>query len=262
MARRVAALCDIHGNLPALEAVLQEIRREAIDEIVVGGDVLPGPMPRETLDRLLSLDIPVNFVSGNGELGVLAQMRASDPNAVSYWGTATGDPLPEPLREIPRWSARQLRPEHEALLASWPKTLRREIDGLGQVLFCHSTPRSETEIFTRVTAEEKLLPIFAEVDASVVICGHLHTQFDRMVGSVRVINAGSVGMPFEQPAGAYWLVLGPHVQLRRTDYDFVKAAELIRSTMYPLVEEQAVRYVLNPPTEAESIALFTPFELR
>jgi predicted phosphodiesterase len=258
---RVAVLCDVHGNLPALDAVLDEIRREGIDQIVVGGDLVPGPMPRETLERLLGLDLPVHFIHGNGELGVLAQMAAKDPSTVTYWGTASGAPLPEPLREIPRWTARQLQPEDQALLASWPKTRRLAIDGLGEVLVCHSTPRSETEIFTRVTAEEKLIPIFGGVGASVVVCGHLHTQFDRMIGSVRVVNAGSVGMPFEQPAGAYWLLLGPAVQLRRTVYDFERAAERIRGTAYPMVEEMAVRYVLNPPTEAETIELYTPHEL-
>lgn len=259
---RVAALCDIHGNLPALDAVLQEIRREAVDQIVVGGDLVPGPMPRETIARLLELDIPVHFIYGNGELGVLAQMAAKDPSTVTYWGTASGAPLPEPLREIPRWTAKQLQPEDQALLASWPKTLSLAIDGLGQVLFCHSTPRSETEIFTRVTPEDRLIPIFGGLSERLAVCGHMHTQFDRTIGSVRVVNAGSVGMPFEQPAGAYWLLLGPDVQLRRTGYDFERAAERIRRTGYPLVEEIVVRYVLNPPTEAETIAQYTPYELR
>ena len=59
---RVAALYDIHGNLPALEAVLQDIRHAAVDQVVVGGDVLPGPMQRETLTSLLDLDVPVQFI--------------------------------------------------------------------------------------------------------------------------------------------------------------------------------------------------------
>jgi hypothetical protein len=189
-------------------------------------------------------------------------MAAKDPESVTYWGTASGEPLPEPLREIPRWTARQLARDDQAFLASWPMTVRLEIAGLGHVLFCHSTPRSETEIFTRATAEEKLAPIFAGAGAAVVVCGHLHTQFDRMIGSVRVVNAGSVGMPFQQPRGAYWLLLGPGVQLRRTDYDFEGAAARIRRTQYPMVEEMAVRYVLNPPTEAETNELYAPFELK
>ena len=98
-----------------------------------------------------------------------------------------------------RWTAEQLRPEDEQLLASWPPTARLEIPGLGGVLFCHATPRNDTEIFTRTTSAERLGPVFAGVNAAVVVCGHSHMQFDRTIGSVRVVNAGSVGMPFQQP---------------------------------------------------------------
>ena len=74
---RVAAVYDIHGNLPALEAVLEDIRQANVDQIVVGGDVVPGPMPRETLGRLLDLDLPTHFIHGNGELAILAQMAGA-----------------------------------------------------------------------------------------------------------------------------------------------------------------------------------------
>ena len=86
-------------------------------------------------------------------------------------------------------------------------------------------------------------------------------QFDRMVGSVRVVNAGSVGMPFGD-AGAYWLLLGPDLQLRRTAYDLSSAAERIRATSYPQAEEFAVRSVLQPPAEQEMLDLFGKAELR
>ncbi|MCI0698042.1 metallophosphoesterase family protein [candidate division KSB1 bacterium] len=185
---RVAAIYDIHGNLPALEAVLQDIRQTEVDHVVVGGDVVPGPMPRETLACLLDLDIPVQFIQGNGEREGLAQMAGTETGAV-----------PEQFRGIVRWAAQQLHPEHERLLASWPKTLWVEIRGLGEVLFCHATPRSDTEVFTRLTPEDRLLPIFEGVNVPVVICGHTHMQFDRTIGRIRVVNAGSVGMPFGEP---------------------------------------------------------------
>jgi hypothetical protein len=87
---RVAALYDIHGNLPALEAVLQDIRQADVDQIVVGGDVVPGPTPRETLKRLLELDLPTHFVYGNGERAILAQMAGARTGLVAYWGTTAG----------------------------------------------------------------------------------------------------------------------------------------------------------------------------
>lgn len=257
---RVAALYDIHGNLPALEAVLHDLRQADVDQVVVGGDVVPGPMPRETLKRLLDLDRPVQFIHGNGELAVLAQMAAPEAGAVTYWGTTSGAPLPEPLREVMRWTAQQLQPEYEPVFANWPKILRLEIGGLGEVLFCHSTPRSETEVFTRLTPEDRLLPLFEGLQVSVIVCGHTHMQFDRMIGRTRVVNAGSVGEPYGAP-GAFWVLLGPGVQLRHTPYDLTKAAERIRATQYPQAQEDA-QNVLQPPSEAEILEVFTKWELR
>jgi putative phosphoesterase len=247
---RVAALYDIHGNLPALEAVLREVRQAEVDLVVVGGDVVPGPMPRETVACLLDLEIPVRFIQGNGDREVLAQRAGTETGAV-----------PEPFREVMRWVAEELQPEDERLLARWPPTLRVEVRGLGEVLFCHATPRNDTEIFTRLTPEERLLPIFEGLGVPVVVCGHTHMQFDRRVGEVRVVNAGSVGMPFGE-AGADWLLLGPGVQLRHTPYDLAKAAERIRGTRYPQAQDFAARNVLHPPSEAEILASFSKAELR
>ena len=246
----VAALYDIHANLPALEAVLEDVRRARVDRIVVGGDVVPGPMPRETLQRLLDLDVPVDFIYGNGEQEILRWMRGADTSSAPrhYW-------------DMLQWNAQQLHPDREAVLASWPLTLRVPIDGVGEVLFCHATPRNDNEIFTRRTAEDRLLPVFRNVDAPVVVCGHTHMQFDRTVGSVRIVNAGSVGMPFQEP-GAYWLLLGPDIQLRRTDYDLHGAAARIRATMSPLADEFAARNVLNPPSEQETLEAFSRAELK
>jgi diadenosine tetraphosphatase ApaH/serine/threonine PP2A family protein phosphatase len=267
---RVAALYDIHGNLPALEAVLNDIRRAEVDQVVVGGDVLPGPMPRETLSRLLDLDLPVRFIQGNGDRVVLAQMRGTESNEV-----------PEPFREGIRWNALQLDPEDERVLASWPPTCRVRIRGVGDVLFCHATPRNDTDVFTRLTPEDQLLTVFEGLDAPMVVCGHTHMQFDRTIGTApggrgprsgdgwagatrsetRVVNAGSVGMPFAAP-GAYWLLLGPDIQLRQTLYDFTKAADRVRQTKYPQAQDFAEKNVLQPPSEEEMLKAFSRIELK
>jgi putative phosphoesterase len=241
---RVAAIYDIHANLPALEAVLQDIRRAEVDLVVVGGDVLPGPMPRETITCLRDLDIPVQSIRGNGDRVVLAQRAGRDISEV-----------PEPHREVMRWVAEQLDPEDEQWLASWPETLRVRIPELGEVLFCHATPRSDTEIFTRLTSEGRLLSIFEGLDVPLVVCGHTHMQFDRTIGGIRVVNAGSAGMPFGEP-GADWLLLGPDIQPRHTPYDLARAAERIRATEYPQAEDFAARNVLQPPSEEEMLAAF------
>jgi predicted phosphodiesterase len=258
---RVAALYDIHGNLPALEALLHDVRQAKVDQIVIGGDIVPGPMPRQSLELLLQLDHPVQFIHGNCELAVLAQMAATRGTPVTYWGTTSGKPLPESDLQNMRWTAQQLPPEYEQNLASWPKTARLKINGLGDVLFCHGTPRSETEIFTRLTSEEPLLPLFEVLHVNVVVCGHTHMQFDRMVGKTRVVNAGSIGDPYGEP-GAYWLLLGPDVQLQRTSYDLTRAAARIRDTQYPQAQEFAAHSVLQPFSEREMLELFSTAELK
>ncbi len=246
---QIAALYDIHGNLPALEAVLQDLRQERIDLLVVGGDVLPGPMPVETIDHLTELDMRVEFIQGNGDREVLAAMQ----------GKPLSD-LPEQAQEAIRWTAKQLSAKHEELLAGWPETLRVSISESSDVLFCHATPRNDTDIFTRLTAEARLLPLFEALNLPLVVCGHTHMQFDRIIGTTRVLNAGSVGMPFGLP-GAYWLSLNPEPQLRHTPYDLPAAAESIRATTYPHAEEFASRNVLSPPSEAELLELFARAEL-
>ena len=246
---RIAALYDIHGNLPALEAVLEDLRRASVDRVVVGGDVLPGPMARESLERLLELDVPTGFIVGNGEVAALAE-RAGRPSGV-----------PEQFRDVVRWSGEQLRPEHERAIAAWPKTLRVEIAEIGRVLFCHATPRNEHEIFTRSTAEERLRPIFDAADAALVVCGHTHMPFDRTVGRTRVVNAGSVGMPFGR-TGADWLLIGPGVEPRHTEYDLARAAGRIRATAYPKAEDFAARHVLQSPSEEQMLAAYAQAELK
>jgi putative phosphoesterase len=245
---RVAALYDIHGNLPALEAVLYDIAQADVDLLVVGGDVVSGPMPRETLSCLLDLTLPVHFVQGNADREVLAQMTGTTAGAV-----------PDHVHELTQWVARQLPREHALVIAQWPPSVRLDIDGIGPVLFCHATPRSDMELFTRLTPQARLVPMVAGLDVSLVVCGHTHMQFDRTIGTVGVLNAGSVGMAYGEP-GAYWFLLGPSVAFRRTDYDRAQAAVRIRATDYPEAEDFAANNVLHVPSETEALAVFTQME--
>jgi predicted phosphodiesterase len=246
---RVAALYDIHGNLPALEAVLAEARLDGVDQIVVGGDVFPGPMCAEALAALQSADIPVRFLLGNGDREVLTTANGHEPATV-----------PPYYLPVLRWAAAQLEPAHTTAIAGWPPSIELEIEPLGKVFFCHATPRSDTAIFTRLTPERDLLPAFDGIEAPIVVCGHTHMQFDRRIGTTRVVNAGSVGMPFGAP-GAFWLLLCSDVRLRRTDYDRAAAAARIRATSYPGAEEFAARNVLEPPTERDMLRLFAAADL-
>ncbi len=239
---RVAALYDIHGNLPALEAVLRDVTAAGVDAVVVGGDVVPGPMPGGVMAALEALDVPVHFIRGNGEREVLAQFE--DPASVT---------APEAVREVLAWVGAQLSPDHRRQMAAWPRTITLDLPA--PVFFCHATPRSDDECFTRLTPADCLLPVFAPVGAPLVVRGHTHMPFDRRVGPVRIVNAGSVGMPFGAP-GACWLLLGPTVELRRTAYDLHAAADRIRATEYPQAEAFADENILDPPSEATMLTLF------
>jgi len=247
---RVAALYDIHGNLPALEAVLADVVPADVDAVVIGGDIVPGPMPRECLARLRQVRVPVHGLQGNGEREVLAHRRG-----------VLGSTVPEQAREALRWTAEQLSPEDERLLAGWPATLRLSIREFGDVLFCHATPRNDTDVFTRLTPEDQLRPIFADLPETLVVCGHTHMQFDRLVARTRIVNAGSVGMPFGPP-GAYWLLLGPGLELRCTTYDLLHAARRVRATGYPQAQAFAAQNILRPPAEAAMLQAFANVALR
>jgi predicted phosphodiesterase len=247
---QVAALYDIHGNLPALEATLAALDAARVERIVIGGDVVPGPMPRETLDRLLALGPRARFLRGNGDRVVV---DAFDGQPLTRW--------PPVIREPIAWTARQLDRHHRDVLASLPETLVVNVEGLGPVLFCHASPRSDEEIITARTPAPRLRPMLEDVTQSVVVCGHTHMQFDRTVDAVRLINAGSVGMPYGRP-GACWLLLGPDVRLMRTEYDLERAAALVQETSYPQAAEFASRHVMTPPTEEEALDLFEPMPLR
>jgi putative phosphoesterase len=212
----VAALYDIHGNLPALDAVLAEIPRAAT--VVVGGDFVGGPWPRETMDRLRELGDRVLWLRGNADREVAADVVVG---------------MSEEARRSLEWSAGQLRPEQREFIRSLAGDLVVEIAGLGAVLFCHGSPRSDEEIITAVTSDDRLGELVAGVAEAVVVCGHTHHQFDRTVEGTRVVNAGSVGMPYEGRAGAYWALLGPHVDFRRTDYDVDAMLRAMAQTDYP-----------------------------
>jgi predicted phosphodiesterase len=206
-------------------------------------------MPSETLAALRAVDTPILFIMGNGDRAALEERAGKDSG------------VPPRFRILIQHSGRSLSDGDAREVASWPGKLRMNVPGLGGVLFCHATPRNDTEIFTRRTSEERLLPVFAGVEESVVVCGHTHMQFDRMVGKTRVVNAGSVGMPFGD-AGAYWALLGPEVELRRTDYDLEKAAEDIRATDYPDANDLAENNILHPPTEETILERYAHAELK
>lgn len=190
--------------MPALESALAGVATAGVDAIVVGGDVAEGPEPVATLELLEAVDIPLRWLRGNCD------------------------------REPSEWVTERLDQRRVAWLAALPPTLTVDVSGLGQVLFCHGSPRSDEDVVTAVSDPERVAPMLAGTEEAIVVSGHTHVQFDRSVAWHRLINAGSVGMPYQGVAGrAFWTILGPGVEPRSSAFDAGVFASILRSTGYP-----------------------------
>ena len=236
---RVAALYDVHGNLPALEAVLRDPRIAGVDAIVCGGDLVVGPMPAECMDALEAVGERAHWVMGN------CDREACDPASAGELG------------DVARWCADRLGDERLARIGRWPLTVELQVGGLGPTLFCHATPSSDLPILTRITPDEDVARELGDIAAHVVVCGHTHVQYDRRVGSVRLVNAGSVGMPYEGSPDARWALFGPEgVELVATPYDAEAALDELPRTGFPLAEQWLAPVLRSEVTAAEATASF------
>ncbi|MCT2280862.1 metallophosphatase family protein [Micromonospora chalcea] len=243
MPDRVAVLSDIHGVLPALEAVLAEPDVAAADLIVLTGDLAAGPQPVEVLDRLAALGDRACWVGGNADRE-LVQARAGKPSAIV----------------VSDWAAGQLRDDQVARLAALPSHVTLPVTGLGEVLFCHATPRDDEEVVLVDSRLDRWAEVFAGLPAEVgtVVCGHTHMPFTRLVDRRLVVNPGSVGMPYGG-TGAWWALLGPGVQLRRTRFDVDAAcARVAAESAFPDAAAWADEYVRSRHSDADALTVFAP----
>ena len=228
----VLALYDIHGNLDALDAVLADPRATDPDVVVVGGDAVPGPFARATLARLEALSGPVRWIRGNGEREVADAVGGSAP---------ADDDLAARTAAI---TAAENGDDQARALGELPLTL--ELDG---VLFCHASPRRDDEMLTRLSSPERWTDALGGVDAALVVAGHTHQQDDRVVGAMRFVNAGSVGLPYEGDGAARWLWIADGVpELRHTAYDAAGAGARILAAGWP--DDRSVAAALVEPVEA------------
>ncbi|WP_354642782.1 metallophosphoesterase family protein [Kitasatospora camelliae] len=245
MGMRIAVVSDVHGVLPALEAVLGEPEVRAADRVVVTGDVTAGPQPAEVLDLLVGLGERLVWVSGNADRELVEYRR----------GLRTE--IPDPIGP---YAAERLRPEQVDLLAGLPATATLAVEGLGEVLFCHATPRDDEEMVLVDSRLERWEEVLAGLDETVgtVVCGHTHMPYVRLAHGRLVVNPGSVGMPYGRP-GAHWALLGPGVELRRTVFDTAAAADrLVRECDWPGIAEWADHYLNARAGDAEALAAFGP----
>lgn len=234
-------LADVHGVLPALEAVLAERDVLAADVIVLAGDIASGPQPVETLDLLTELGDRVVWVRGNADRELVEMARGAygrAPDAVSPW------------------AAEHLRADQVELLAGLPTTVT-----IGDTLFCHATPRDDEAMVLVDSPISRWATVFDGLPESVrtVVCGHTHMPFARQVDRRLVVNAGSVGMPYGAP-GPSWALLTPDgVQLRHTPLDASKAAErIVAESTFPGREAWVDEYLLNTYSDTEALDAFRP----
>lgn len=214
-----------------MEAVLAEAGDA---QLVFGGDLAAGPMPRETLDRIMDLD------------------------ALVLRGNADRELLNEPSGGlIDQWVIDQLDDRHREYVAALPEQIELEVEGLGRVLFCHGSPRSDEEMILKTTPDEWLREMLEDVEADVVVCGHTHMQFDRRLSRWRVVNAGSVGLAYGAP-GAHWALLGPDVEHRRTRYENEAFADHVKTLEWSIAERFAEENIRNVPSEKEALEFFEP----
>ncbi|GAA3220275.1 metallophosphoesterase family protein [Actinocorallia longicatena] len=235
-AERVAVLSDVHGNVPALDAVLAEPDVAEADLVVFNGDLLWGPEPQETWERVAALGHRAVWLRGNSERYL-----------------ATGAPPAPGERET--WMPGRLAPVALAATRGIPFSAVVEIAGLGPVFLCHGSPRSDHECVTHATPRERFAELAEGLTEPVLVTGHTHLRFDRTVAGRRSVNPGSVGLPFHrgEPGTACWALLGPGVMLRTTRYDVGESVARARRAGDPGAERY-VATLLGPPDPERIVA--------
>jgi predicted phosphodiesterase len=224
-------LSDVHGNAVALAAALAEADRERPDLLVFGGDLTWGAEPTATYELAVARAERAVFIRGNADRAVLEGRAETD-------------------RE--QWMQESHSPQALALIGRFEEQAVVDVDGLGPVRFCHGSPRSDEECVTPETPAERVGEFMDGRDENMLVTAHVHIQFDREVAGIRSVNPGSVGLPYEGRPGAYWALLGPGVELRRTEYDVARAVEAYRTSGFP-TPEQLVEMLEQPPSPAEVI---------
>lgn len=242
-ARRVAVISDTHGNAAALTAVLAAIEDADIDLVVSLGDSTYGCEPEKTRALLESIGHPAIHIRGNGERALFELRRGRDGDDRECW-----------MRE------HHSETTHDFLERSVESDVVT-IDGLGDVRFCHGSPRSDIELVTPGTSDERMRALMQAVPERILVTGHTHLQFDRQVAGIRSINPGSVGMPYMGRQGAFWAILGPDVRLMRTEYDLEETVRAYQASGDPLANEM-IEILRSPPTPDQVIAHAESLEFR
>jgi predicted phosphodiesterase len=232
----LACLADTHGNVAALDAVLRSPEFAEADGVAFLGCTTTGPDPLGVLARCDEIEIPVFHLAGNGERALWQMAVAGRPTE----------------SEVDEWLVQQHGPRGVAMVRAWPQSWSVSVRGLGEVRLCHGSPRSDVELLTPGTPEDRIIAAMVDVPEQTLVHGHTHLQYDRLVAGRRVVGAGSVGLPYHDGTfGARWALLGPDVRLITTPYDLAEARRSVLASGYP--GERYLRTLEHPPTPSEII---------
>lgn len=253
---KIAILSDLHGNDVALQAVLKDLAGQGgADHIVVGGDLFVyGPTPYQVLHTLQRLP-NAHFLLGNTDRYLL---QASYPPGMpdDRWQSA--------LLSSFRWAADNLDGEGMRFLAGLPSSQVIQAGGQ-QLLAVHGSPRSDEEGFTFTTRDEELRDMSIAPQTAIIACAHTHIPMERTIGGVQVVNAGSVGLPFDgDPRACYAIIseLGnaashpARVELRRVAYDVDETVRQLYAAGHPAAAVGA--YNLRQARSYDSELIYTP----
>lgn len=196
--KKIAVFSDIHGNIEALDAVLKDIESYKVDQMVCLGDLVGYlPFPNEVCETIQSLDIPV--IMGNYDQGVGFELDDC--------GCAYPSEEERKMGDISlRWTQSQISPRNKLYLRSLLSQHSMEIDGKN-LLFVHGSPRKINEYLFEDRAESSILRMFPEGFPELVACGHTHKPYIRKVGSMTLLNDGSVGRPKDGIPGFSWALI-------------------------------------------------------
>lgn len=193
MALTLAVVADVHGNLPALEAVLDDLATIRPDAVVFAGDfVNRGPQSGAVMSRVLTLGIPA--ISGNHDTWLCSLSRGE--GIPPEWATSWWTPV--------RLAVAELAPEHIAWLEALPPTMRVELPGAQPVLVVHGSPRHSREGMGRMRTDAEVAQSLAGVVETTVIGAHIHYPYERRVGGTHVVTVGAVGCPFNGDVSAQY----------------------------------------------------------
>lgn len=182
----IAIISDIHGNRLALDAVLADIQRHPVDQILCLGDVAAsGPQPRECVERLRELDCAI--VRGNADDWLLAPNYADDPDDFTRF-----------IEDLDTWCAQQLTPADLDFLRSFQPVVEIPLGGGETLLGFHGSPRANTDVIVATTPDDELHAMLADRHARVMAGGHTHQQMFRRYRETILLNPGSVGLPYER----------------------------------------------------------------